>query len=146
MYRPPGLLRIRPDYFDGEQAKPSTVDIEADTMNAQVSFGNTKDVEQNKQNFKQKVEKSIWMTIPTRSLYQRENKDSDLLKIANKNRFEEILLQEYNAYRDRMIAKGKENEIQPLSEMRKGLDDGFDDEKITPLQEEEWWTLFKVKI
>lgn len=64
MFRPPGLVRVRPEYFDNE-SRPLNVDIDPKTIEAQ-NFGNTKDVEQYKENFKQKVEKSIWMTIPTK--------------------------------------------------------------------------------
>lgn len=58
MYRPPGLVRVRPEYFEKDN-KPAHVDISKETIEAQ-NFGNTKDVEQYKENFKSKVEKSIW--------------------------------------------------------------------------------------
>lgn len=43
MYRPPGIVRVRNEYFESEN-KPANVDISKETIDAQ-NFGNTKDVE-----------------------------------------------------------------------------------------------------
>ena len=106
MYRPPGLVKVRADYFEPDK-KPGHVDISKETIDAQ-NFGNTKDVEQYKENFKQKVEKSIWMTIPTKQLFLRQNEDSEFLMLANAKRFDKIEQTYWEEHQKRQAAKGIE--------------------------------------
>lgn len=105
MFRPPGLIRVRNEYFDHD--KPNHVDINRETIEAQ-NFGNTKDVEQNKQNFKQKVEKGIWMTVPSKVLFLRENIDSEFLMLANAQRFDKIEQTYWEEYQRKQAAKGND--------------------------------------
>jgi hypothetical protein len=104
MYRPPGVVRVRNEYFPPDK-KPIQVDLSEKTIDAQ-NFGNTKDVDTYKDNFKTKVEKSIWMTIPTKSLYLRKNIESELLVIANAQRFDKIEETYWKEYKDKQNAKG----------------------------------------
>ena len=51
-------------------------------------WGNAGDLETKKLEFKKKVEKSVWLCVPTKQLYQRQNIQSELLVKANAKRFE----------------------------------------------------------
>lgn len=58
------------------------IDISKEALETQ-NFGNTKEVENNKQEYRKKVERFIWGTVPTKQLYVRQNVESELLTLAN---------------------------------------------------------------
>lgn len=89
MYRPPGLVQINYQYYDPND-KPRHFDLEKSSIMDSQNFGNTKELEEKKENFKSTKEKEIWMTIPTKQLYIRQNKESEYLVKANLKRFLDI--------------------------------------------------------
>lgn len=71
MYRPPGMVKIKHEYFDAgdEKAVSKCIDPSENTWATQ-NFGNA-NVDQAKLDFKKKVEKSIWLAIPSKQMFQR---------------------------------------------------------------------------
>ena len=89
MFRPPGLVTIDKKCPSFLYDNKTVMNCDpTDTVMDKQPWGNAGDLDTKKLEFKKKVEKSIWLTVPTKQLYQRQNIQSELLVKANAKRFE----------------------------------------------------------
>ena len=57
-----------------------------EATNMEKNLGNA-NVEEAKENVRKKIEEQIWLAVPTKQLYRRQEFESELLKKANADRF-----------------------------------------------------------